>query len=287
MPNCVKISTLFLCLLITINKVSAGFVAIAEPGQIGNTSSLEERVTDTGLTSANASLSNSYASGSINSVTGEFSLKAFGTGSNKPLYSGFGAAVTYQEMGIVGGDACTIYAQFNFDANFVENLFLQVSNDGSNIGTFGNTDLIFHQRSLPEDGSRIFYTPFPVAGLSTRYIGVSPQTDWSITSNSVNGSFIVPFEVNSSGELDFRIGIWINSNSRYAWIDASNTLTLQSFEEEDGTTVNVAFESGLRPTSEITSVVPEPASMALFGLGSLGIGVVVRRRKRQLTDAAA
>ncbi|MBD3671906.1 MAG: PEP-CTERM sorting domain-containing protein [Planctomycetaceae bacterium] len=32
------------------------------------------------------------------------------------------------------------------------------------------------------------------------------------------------------------------------------------------------------------SVVPEPQSMALFGLGSLGIGMIVRRRKKQQAD---
>lgn len=66
--------------------------------------------------------------------------------------------------------------------------------------------------------------------------------------------------------------------------DFSNTINISQFQLADGTILtdrDVTFDSG-RTISSTVSTVPEPTSMALFGLGSLSMGVMVRRRKRRI-----
>lgn len=77
------------------------------------------------------------------------------------------------------------------------------------------------------------------------------------------------------------------SGSTWAGVSSLQSLSLNRVTDLEGNDVAVTFDSGLQLAD--TSAVPEPTSLALMGLGGIGLfgGWYRKRRSRAGTDAAA
>ena len=125
-------------------------------------------------------------------------------------------------------------------------------------------------------------------GVALREVGVISHSASNATGGfgdfSVTGRFGLR-KSNSSDEylVGFRFEASARANEGFVEVNSLNTFGFVDITLDDGTSVlnQIAFDSGLQPT--VTNPIPEPTSMALFGLGLLGVGAVARRR-RQLSS---
>ena len=103
-----------------------------------------------------------------------------------------------------------------------------------------------------------------------------------------NFSFLLTLEapLGPSGIVDINASFEGTVFTTYGTVtfDARNTMAFESVLLPDGRTpeeagFNLVFESGLLSPNISTNVVPEPTSMALFGVGLCATGVLYRRKR--------
>jgi hypothetical protein len=140
---------------------------------------------------------------------------------------------------------------------------------GWDINPWGTTGLGFFSPSTPTGGAYVISAASTVANLlpgatvgaaSTYGSGSTANfAQWNL--NSTDNYFGFRFTNESGGTL------------HYGWAQLSIGATIG-----DRTLIGLAFES--TPNTPIT-VVPEPGTYALMGLGLVGLALVARRRKQQ------
>jgi hypothetical protein len=166
------------------------------------------------------------------------------------------------QTGNLGADVTDFY--FTFTPGSVETVLL-----GGLTNVAGNT-----QESLG------IYEAAPTLALGGSSI------DWLITDGAINtsfvsgGTFTVPTGWTGFG-LIFEVGadtFFYSQNSIGAFVNGTatdGTLT------GDGSGVSVPNRFALFQSVSPTSGVPEPGTMALFGIGALALGLIPRLRKRR------
>ena len=70
------------------------------------------------------------------------------------------------------------------------------------------------------------------------------------------------------GDIDFRLGLYTPSGFAFKYTGTPITTGLNNFDE-------IMFASSVAPTIQMTSQIPEPATLMLLGLG----GLLIRRKK--------
>ena len=165
----------------------------------------------------------------------------------------------YASLDRPGTPGLTIYETKNGVFNYIYLSRRVGATDGSQSAWFSS-----HGRSIL---NLVFDSPInAIGGFALTNSSSSLTVDWG-------GDITGPsFEISSAAPTFWGV------------IDTMNTFQTLTFEVDGGNYPSIGIDELRWGTA--STVVPEPTSIALFGLGSLGIGVIARRRQRKQTEKA-
>ncbi|PHS11067.1 MAG: hypothetical protein COA78_10475 [Blastopirellula sp.] len=217
-----------------------------------------------------------------------------------PVYPAPGGN-TFSGNGVSGADGLAIWNLGGFDTNEFDSLYYGADNVNygpNGAGLDGSANSFFFTGASGQTATwasntlwRIHNSPGGShSGASTRLtmtvegLGANPWIDANSVGINIGTYGDVGVVVDNSAGVAFTVKWEIEANTGSGW-QALNSVLQHS--DHNGRTRS-SFATGFYSTEPVVDTVPEPTSMAIFGIGALcmGAGAARRRRKEKLAAEA-
>ncbi len=206
----------------------------------------------------------------------------------KDAASGSGGIPTYGDPSVLGGPA---YNYVEADGNPYYESGFNYSVTGLTVGT--TYQLSFYQAASQEVGFSGATTNQWIVSLGTSGLYVESTTAPGVPDNAC-GSNCQYVSTDATASIAATTLMNVPNEGLVNWnyvtvdLTADATTDLLSFLAwgDNGNTANLPPMAFLTGVNAPPGLVPEPGTLSLFGVGLLGLGAVMRRRRAKVTQAA-